>query len=83
MVEPQVFDCIDFEGRVFIIASNGGVIPQFPPAHTGFLRRETLAFEVSPDGNAFGLRDVNRSECYTNKVFGCWENGEGKPHRVS
>ena len=55
MVEPQVLD-----RRIIVVASNGGVIPQFPPAHAGCLRRETLTFEVGPDGNAFGFRDVHR-----------------------
>ena len=43
------------------------MIPEFPPALAGFLRLETLALEVLLEGNAFGLGDVHRFKCYTDK----------------
>lgn len=67
VIEPDVFEGIDLEGRVFIPVPDRRVIPKFPATLAGYLRTKALAFEVDPDGNAFGLCDVHRLKCYTDK----------------
>ena len=67
VIEPKVLDGIDLEGWAFVPVSDGRVIPELAPALAGLLRSESLALKVNPDGNAFGLCDVHRLECYTDK----------------
>ena len=43
---------------------------------------EALALKVGRERNTFGLRDVYRLECYTDKSVWVLEKGEGKPHRA-
>ncbi len=67
VVEPEVLDGIDLEGRVFIPVSDRRMIPELTPALASFLRSEPVALKIGPDGNAFGLCDVHRLNCYTDK----------------
>ena len=67
VIEPDVFDGIYFEGGVFIAVADRRVIPEFPSTLTGFLWSEALVLEVLLEWDAFGLRDVHRRECYTDK----------------
>lgn len=67
VIEPKVLDGIDLEGRVFIPVSDWRVIPELSSALAGLLRLVPLALKVGPDGNAFGLCDVHRLKCYTDK----------------
>ena len=81
VIEPDVFDGIDFEGGVFVPVSNGRVIPKLPATLAGFLRPKALAFEVLLEGDTFGLRDVHRWECYTDKSV--WVVKRGREATVS
>jgi hypothetical protein len=67
VIEPDVFDGIHLEGGVFISVPDGRVIPELTPVLASFLRSEPLALKIGPDGNAFGLCDVHRLNCYTDK----------------